>query len=347
METMSDDEAMQLIFASGLSTSAIVTGTSGRGVGMDVVRKNVETLQGHVDVDSTLGQGTQVTLTLPLTLATTQELLVQVKDQIYGIPISAVERILRINPQDIAAVEGKEAILVDNDPVSLVRLSDVLELPQQEEKVSHDEKMPVIILGAGRKRIAFLVDGVVGQQESVVKSLGKQLSRVRNVAGVTILGTGQVIMTLNPADLIKSARGTEGRTTIATRVTQARVEKAERPTILVVDDSLTTLTLEKNILETSGYEVKVATDGVEALSILQSDNCDLVVSDILMPRMDGFELTTLVRGDHKLKEIPVILVTSLESREDKERGIEVGADAYIVKSTFDQEGLLQTVEQLI
>jgi two-component system chemotaxis sensor kinase CheA len=347
METMSDDEAMQLIFASGLSTSAIVTGTSGRGVGMDVVRKNVEALQGHVDVDSTLGQGTQVTLTLPLTLATTQELLVQVRDQTYGIPISAVERILRIAPRDIAAVEGKEAILVDNDPVSLVRLSDVLELPQQEEKVSHDEKMPVIILGAGRKRIAFLVDGVVGQQESVVKSLGKQLSRVRNVAGVTILGTGQVIMTLNPADLIKSARGTEGRMTIATRVTQAKVEKAERPTILVVDDSLTTLTLEKNILETSGYEVKVATDGVEALSILQSDNCDLVVSDILMPRMDGFELTTLMRGDHKLKAIPVILVTSLESREDKERGIEVGADAYIVKSTFDQEGLLQTVEQLI
>ena len=133
----------------------------------------------------------------------------QVEDQTYGIPIAAVERILRINPQDIAAVEGKEAILVDNDPVSLVRLSDVLELPRQEEKVSHDEKVPVVILGAGRKRIAFLVDGVVGQQESVVKSLGKQLLRVRNVAGVTILGTGQVIMTLNPADLIKSARGME------------------------------------------------------------------------------------------------------------------------------------------
>jgi len=347
METMSDDEAMQLIFASGLSTSAVVTGTSGRGVGMDVVRKNVEGLQGHVDVDSTLGQGTQMTLTLPLTLATTQELLVQVEEQTYGIPISAVERIQRINPQDISTVEGKEAILVDNEPISLVRLSDVLELAPQEDKVLHAEKIPLIILGAGRRRIAFLVDGVVGQQESVVKGLGKQLSRVRNVAGVTILGTGQVIMTLNPIDLIKSARGVEGRTAIAARITQAQVEKVERPTILVVDDSLTTLTLEKNILETSGYEVKVATDGVEALSILQSDGCDLVVADILMPRMDGFELTTTVREDPKLKEIPIVLVTSLESREDKERGIEIGADAYIVKSTFDQETLLQTVEQLI
>ncbi len=224
METMSDDEAMRLIFASGLSTSAIVIDISGRGVGMDVVRKNVEALQGHVDVDSPPGQGTQVTLILPLTLATTQELLVQVEDQTYGIPISAVERIQRIYQQDISTVEGKEAILVDKDPVSLVRLSDVLELPQQEEEVSHDEKMPVIILGAARRRIAFLVDGVVGQQESVVKSLGKQLSRVRNVAGVTILGTGQVIMTLNPADLIKSARGMESRTTIGARVTQAKFE---------------------------------------------------------------------------------------------------------------------------
>jgi two-component system chemotaxis sensor kinase CheA len=191
------------------------------------------------------------------------------------------------------------------------------------------------------------VDGVVGQQESVVKSLGKQLARVRNVAGATILGTGQVIMTLNPSDLIKSARGVKGRATIAARTTQAKAEKVERSTVLVVDDSSTTLTLEKNILEMAGYEVRVATDGAEALKILQSDSCDLVVSDILMPGMDGFELTTSVREDPKLKEVPVILVTALESRADKERGIEIGADAYIVKSTFDQENLLQTVEQLI
>ena len=154
-------------------------------------------------------------------------------------------------------------------------------------------------------------------------------------------------MTLNPADLIKSARGMEGRTTIGALVTQAKVEEAKRSTVLVVDDSLTTLTLEKNILEMSGYEVKVASDGVEALSILRSDSCDLVVSDILMPRIDGFDLTASIREDPTLKKIPVILVTALESREDKERGIEVGADAYIVKSTFDQENLLQTVEQLI
>ncbi len=347
METISDDEAMQLIFISGLSTSSIITDISGRGVGMDVVRKNVESLHGHVDVDSTPGQGTKMTLVLPLTLATTQELLVQVGDQIYGIPISAVERIQRINPQDISTVEGKEAIVVDDEPISLVYLSDVLELSRREEEANADQKMPVVILSAGRKRIAFLVDGVVGQQESVVKSLGKQLSRVRNVAGATILGTGQVIMTLNSSDLVKSARGMAGRTSITARISQAKVKEVAQPTILVVDDSLTTRNLEKNILETAGYETKVAADGVEALSVLQSNHCDLVVSDILMPEMDGFELTAAIKKQSALKEIPVILVTALESREDKERGIEVGADAYIVKSTFDQETLLEAVEQLI
>jgi len=311
------------------------------------VRKNGESLHGHGDLDSTPGQGTKMTLVLPLTLATTQELLVQVEDQIYGIPISAVERIQRIHPQDISTVEGKEAIVVDDEPISLVYLSDVLELSRREEEANADEKMSVVILSAGRKRIAFLVDSVVGQQESVVKSLGKQLSRVRNVAGATILGTGQVIMTLNSSDLVKSARGMAGRTSITARISQAKVKEVAQPTILVVDDSLTTRNLEKNILETAGYETKVAADGVEALSVLQSDHCDLVVSDILMPEMDGFEFTAAVKADPNLREIPVILVTALESREDKERGIEVGADAYIVKSSFDQETLLDAVEQLI
>ena len=347
LETISDDEARQLIFVSGVSTSTIITDISGRGVGMDVVRKNVERLHGQVDVVSTPGEGATMTLTLPLTLATTQELLVRVQDQTYGIPISAVERILRINRQDISTVEGREAIVVDKDPVSLVQLSNVLELPQQErEEARSDEKMPAVILGTGRRRIVFLVDGVVGQQESVVKSLGRQLSRVRNVAGATILGSGKVIMTLNPTDLVKSARLVKGQPAFARQVSTTE-KVVKRQTILVVDDSLTTRTLERNILETAGYEVKVASDGVEAMSVLQSDECDLIVTDILMPNMDGFELTAAVKGDSRLGDTPIVLVTALESREDKERGINIGADAYIVKSSFDQESLLQTVEQLI
>ncbi|MFN8597033.1 MAG: hybrid sensor histidine kinase/response regulator [Anaerolineae bacterium] len=348
METLNDDEALRLIFAPGLSTRSIITDISGRGVGMDVVRKNVEALQGQVDVESTLGVGTTMTLTLPLTLATTQELLVQVGDQTYGIPISAVERIIRITAKDISTVSGRQAIVVDNEPVSMVKLVTVLELPQAEQTTSPDEKLPVVILGSAKRRIAFLVDAVVGQQETVVKSLGRQLSRVRNVAGATILGTGQVIMTLNPADLMKSARGIEGRTAAAQRGKTQTGKEAKRPTVLVVDDSLSTRTLEKNILETAGYKVQLATDGMEAVSMLNSNAMvDLIVSDVLMPRMDGFQLTQAVKGDTKLRKIPVILVTSLDSRTDKEHGIEVGADAYLVKSNFDQANLLDTIAQLI
>ena len=220
-------------------------------------------------------------------------------------------------------------------------------MPKQERALDPTEKIPVVILGAGRWRIAFLVDGVVGQQESVVKSLGKQLSRVRNVAGATILGTGQVIMTLNPSDLLKSARGAAGKTDIAARIARSQEEEEKRTSVLVVDDALATRNLEKNILETVGYDVKVAADGVEALSILQSDGgCDVIISDVVMPNMDGFDLTAAVREDAKLSDTPVILVTSLESTEDKERGLEVGADAYIIKSSFEQETLLDAVRQL-
>jgi two-component system chemotaxis sensor kinase CheA len=348
LETMSDEEALRLIFAPGLSTSPIITDISGRGVGMDVVRKNVEALQGQVEVDSTLGQGTRITLTLPLTLATTQELLVQVGDQTYGIPISAVERILRIQRKDISTMGGRQAIAVGDEPVSLVRLAHVLERPDPAQQVGADEKVSVVILKSAKKQVAFWVDAVVGQHESVVKSLGKQLARVRNVAGVTILGTGQVILALNPADLIKSARQIEGRATAARQASSPDGKKAKQSTILIVDDSLSTRTMEKNILETADYKVVVATDGLEAMSILQSNGgCDLIVSDVLMPRMGGFDLTAAVKGNPKFSKIPVVLVTSLESRADKERGIEVGADAYIVKSNFDQANLLQTVAQLI
>jgi len=355
LQTMGDDEALRLIFAPGLSTRTHVTGTSGRGVGMDVVRKNIEALQGQVDVDSTLGQGTTFTLTLPLTLATTQQLLVQVGSQIYGIPISAVDRIQRISQKDIATVSGRQAIVVDNEPVSLVPLAEVLEMANAEKQGGKDEtlRLSVVILGSTKKRMAFLVDAVVGQQETVVKSLGKQLARVRNVAGATILGSGRVIMTLNPVDLMKSMRTVGGQMPVAPPVSPTNGKpspggKAKQATILVVDDSLSTRTLEKNILETAGYKVAVATDGREAMELLKSNGSfDLILADVLMPHMDGLELTAAVKKDPNWKKIPVVLVTSLDSREDKERGIEAGADAYLVKSNFDQANLLQTIGQLI
>jgi two-component system chemotaxis sensor kinase CheA len=203
----------------------------------------------------------------------------------------------------------------------------------------------VIVLAAAEKRMAFLVDDVLQEQEVLMKHLGKQLSRVRNIAGATVLGTGQAVPILNVFDLISSAvraSGAGGRRTVS-----PQEEAAARKCILVVEDSITARMLLRNILEAAGYEVVTAVDGLDGFTRLRSGAFELVVSDVDMPRMTGFDLTAKIRSDPKLAELPVVLVTALESREDRERGIEVGANAYIVKQSFDQSNLLEAIRRLI
>jgi len=349
--SLDDEEAMQLIFRSGLSTLSRVTDLSGRGVGLDVVRENLERLHGLIEVDTALGLGTTFTMALPLTMATSHVLLVKVAGQTVAMPTMSVDSILLVDAADVGRVEGKPVIRTDERPLPVVSLAQVLNLPQAcpepgrrvEAPLDPGQKIPVIVIGVVEKRIAFRVDGFQGIQEVVIKSLGPQLSRVRNVAGVTILGNGEVVVILNVADLMKSAQTGQA----AAAPPAAEVREAHRRRVLVVDDSITTRTLEKNILETAGYEVLVAADGQEAWALLQSAPLDAVVADIAMPRMDGFAFTEKVKGHERFKDLPVVLVTSLESPEDKIRGLEAGADAYITKSTFDQLELLDTIERLI
>ncbi|MBI4195209.1 MAG: response regulator, partial [Betaproteobacteria bacterium] len=195
------------------------------------------------------------------------------------------------------------------------------------------------------QRIAFVVDAVLDEHEVLVKRLGKPLSRVRNIAGVTVLGSGRVAPILNVADLLKSARKTGGAA--ARGAAEASPAKAEARMILVVEDSITSRMLLKGILEAAGYGVKTAVDGAEAFTALRAERFDLVFSDVEMQRMNRFDLTANIRADRKLAELPVVLVTALETREDRERGIDVGADAYLVKSSFDQSNLLEAVRRLI
>jgi two-component system chemotaxis sensor kinase CheA len=232
---------------------------------------------------------------------------------------------------------GLPAVDVQRDPSS--------SLARQQQ----DSRLPVVILGAAERRMAFAVDALAGEQEVVIKGLGKQLSRVGGIAGATVMGGGEVVLILNVADLVKLAMRGERRSVFDRVVeTASPAEIRARQRVLVVDDSITTRTLEKNILEAAGYTVLLATDGREALGILESEGVpDLIVSDIAMPRVDGFELTQQLKGDAQTAKVPVILVTSLDSPQDKARGIQVGADAYIVKSSFDQNNLLETIEQLI
>jgi two-component system chemotaxis sensor kinase CheA len=342
-ENLSEAEVTNLIFNSSLSTSKIITDISGRGIGLDVVRQNVEELHGTLEVISTPGQGTTFMMTLPLTLTSSRGLLVRAGQQTFALPLTTVERMLRVERGAIASVEGREATTYQGKPIALAWLEDLLELPPSSRETN---PLTIVIVAIAEKRLGLIVDSLVGEQEIVMKSLGKQLAKVGGIAGATVLGSGQVILVLHPADLMKLASRTAAHT--PTLTTAKPNEINQRKTILVVDDSVTTRTLEKNIMEAAGYQVKLATNGEEALAVLASDSLpDLIMSDINMPRLDGFGLTKRIKQDKRYADIPVILVTSLDSPADKARGIEVGANAYIVKSNFDQGSLLETVEQLI
>ncbi len=343
VQKLDDDEVTRLIFNSGFSTSPIITDISGRGVGLDVVRQNIEELHGTLEVSFTVGLGTTFTMNLPLTLASSRGLLVKAGGQIFALPLSTVERMLHLKGQTITNLKGRAAITYQQKPLALAWLADLLELPQGQRD---PDQLTVVIVAIAEKRLGIVVEDLVGEQEIVLKSLGKQLARVGGIAGATVLGSGQVILMLHPADLIKLAARTPARR--ATPSDGNQLESNRQKTVLVVDDSITTRTLEKNILEAAGYEVKLAIDGEQALAVLVTDGLpDLIVSDINMPRLDGFGLTQRIRQDERYADIPVILVTSLDSPADKARGIEVGADAYIVKSSFDQNNLLETIEQLV
>ena len=339
---LGEREALALIFRSGFSTSSVVTDLSGRGLGLAIARERVEQLRGTIVPEPRPGGGAVFRIVLPLTLATFRGVLVRAGDQTFIIPAVSVERVARIADTDIRTVENRETVPLDGKAVSLVRLSDVLAVPRAKSEPA--EKVPVVVLGVGLDRVAFRVDAVLEEQEVLVKGLGRQLARVRNLAGACVLVTGRVVPVLNVSDLMKSAMRPD--LALAPVVAEDLSEKARR-SVLVVEDSITSRTLLMNILESAGYRVATAVDGLDAYTTLKTGVFDLVVSDVEMPRMDGFDLTSRIRADKQLSELPVVLVTALESREHRERGIDVGANAYIVKSSFDQSNLLETIGRLI
>jgi two-component system chemotaxis sensor kinase CheA len=341
---MSDEQIRSLIFSSGFSTSSYVTDVSGRGVGLDVVRANIERLKGTITVDSTPEIGTTFRVYLPITLATTRVLIVKLGSRVYAIPVEFVETSILVNDEDIFYIEGKETINLEGSPVSVAHLSELLEMEHGENRKEEDKKrLSCIIISIGEEKLGVIVDALIDEQEVVLKPLGGVLKRVRNVSGATILGTGELCIILNPVDLIKSVR----KRTITSSIKQSVQERTQRETILLVEDSITTRTQERRILESAGYDVITAVDGADAYSKLTSQNFDAVVSDIQMPNMDGFVLTERIRTDKQYSDLPVILVTSLSSEEDRRRGLEVGANAYITKGTFDQKVLLDTLDRLV
>jgi len=350
-EDITDQEAEAFIFHSGITTSPMITDISGRGLGLAIVREKVDSLGGTLTVKSGRHKGTAFTIQIPLTLATYRGIFVQVSGELFVIPTANVERILRISRNEIKTVENRQTISLNVSTVSYVNLGDILELRRKNNNSSdlpgragNQDTLHVLILGTGDNRIAFGAEKILNEQEILVKHLSSPLSRVRNIGGVTVLGSGRVVPILNVSDLLRSA---VSGTAPVEKTAGAEKEKAKQRSVMVAEDSITSRMLLKDILESAGYLVKTAVDGAEALSFLREGDFDLLVSDIDMPRMNGFELTEKVRSEKILKELPVVLVTSLKTREDREHGMEVGANAYIEKSSFTPGRLLDAIGRLV
>lgn len=342
IEQLVDEQVYNLLFTPGFSTQEEVSEISGRGVGLDVVRDIVIKLKGMVEVHSHFGQGATFRIKLPLTLAITESLLVMAGSDTYAIPVDSVIETIRISLNDIKTVETKDVITVRGHIMPIVKLHDIFGLPTK--GILEKKFFPVVIVQSVEKRVGILVDVLLGRQEIVGKSLGDPLKNIKNIAGATILGNGKVVLMLDVPSMIHSA---EGGVIRKVEVKPKVAPGKKRKTILLAEDVLSTAMLEKNILESVGYFVVIARDGKEALDKASQESFDLVISDVLMPRMDGFELVTRLRREKKYKEVPIIIVTTRESDEDKRKGMEAGANAYLLKSDFTSEGLLETIERLI
>ena len=337
---LDDLKALSLIFLSEVSTSPLITDLSGRGLGLAIAREKVEALGGAISVTSRPSLGTEFRMTLPLTLSTFRGVIVSAGGQRYAIPTVNVERALKVDRKAIVFTENRECLSFEGGTLSLLSLSGALGM--EGDAGGPSDSFPAVILHASGIRAVFRVEEIQGEQEVLVKSLGKQLVHVRNISGATVLVGGGVVPILNAAELLTSA--SLARVQGARTATRVSVRK---PKILVAEDSATSRVLLQSILQSAGYEVKTAVDGAEAFAGLRTETFDLLVSDVDMPRMNGFVLTERIRADSKLADLPVVLVTSLDSREDRERGVEAGANAYIVKSSFDQGNLLETIGRLL
>jgi chemosensory pili system protein ChpA (sensor histidine kinase/response regulator) len=338
---LTDEEAMQLILEPGFSTAGRVTQAAGRGVGMDVVATEVKKLGGGLFIESSLGKGTRFSIRLPFTLAISQALIVRVAEEVYALPLATVEGVVRLPRNIVARHLGKDSQLFEygGQKYRFQQLGSFVGLGSTRLPET-DVSMSVVLIRAGEHSTALVTDELVGSREIVVKSLGPQISGIRGIAGATILGDGRIVVILDMGSLVRSewrARPTD----------TAVLEQRDRRTFaLVVDDSITVRRVTQRLLERNGMRVLTAKDGVDAVSLLQENLPDIILLDIEMPRMDGYEVAAHVRGDARLKNIPIVMITSRVSEKHRARAIELGVDDYLGKP-YQENQLLDAIEPLV
>ena len=337
--TISDEQLAQLIFTSGLSTAQEVTEVAGRGIGMDVVRSEISGLGGRIDVSSSAGQGTNFTIHLPLTLAVTQVLMVRAGEATYAIPSNMVEQVRQVKPTELAAVYAAHKVEWQDRVYPFHYLPLLLGIEEHAPQ-SHPHN-PLILLRSGEQRIALHVDELLGNQEAVVKNIGPQLARMPGIAGATVLGSGEVVLILNPVQMsqriVLSVQKIQKAAPVVLRV---------KPLVMIVDDSLTVRKITSRLLNRAGYQVVTAKDGVDALEQLTEITPDVMLLDIEMPRMDGFELTRLLRRDEKTRDLPIIMITSRTADKHRDFALQLGVNGYLGKPYQEQE-LLERIAGFI
>ncbi|MDF5716448.1 MAG: hybrid sensor histidine kinase/response regulator, partial [Rhizonema sp. NSF051] len=348
LATMTSSQIYSLIFSPGFSTRTFITEISGRGIGLDVVRTNVERLKGSIQIESTPGEGCLFRIQLSPNLTTVNALLVEVQGVAHAIPIEFVQTTLLVSEDQISTTTEGTSIAFEGQDISVANLANLLELSNRKHLSDNTNKrqksnlQPCVLLKVGLEQAGFLVDHLLDTQEVFIKPQSQLLKRVRNVMGATILPTGEVCMILNPPDLLHSRQlQTPSFVSIKPK------EIPSKPVILLVEDSPPVRTQEKRLLERAGYDVVIAVDGLDGYTKLKTSHFDAVLTDVEMPNLDGFSLTAKIRQHPEYKNLPIIIVTTLASEEDKKRGAEVGADAYIIKGKFNENALLEILARLV
>ncbi len=337
-ELVSDDQLAQLIFTPGLSTAAEITEIAGRGIGMDVVRSEISSLGGRIEVSSKRGEGTQFLIYLPLTLAVTQVLMVSAGDQIYAIPSTLVEQVRQLKPAEMEILHKEQRIELHDNSYPLHYLPHLL--GNMEVVQENQLRNMVLLLRSGTQRIALTVDALLGNQEAMVKNIGPQLARLPGIAGATVQGDGRVVLILNPVQFAQRIRSGNVQAKAGDKPLNTS------PLIMVVDDSLTVRKITSRILNRAGYQVMTATDGVDALEKMQESTPDVMILDIEMPRMDGFALVRELRRVPETENLPIIMITSRTANKHREYAMQLGVNTYLGKP-YQEDELLQKIADFV
>jgi two-component system, chemotaxis family, sensor histidine kinase and response regulator WspE len=341
-ETLPDADTLEYLFAPGFSTAETVTEVSGRGVGLDVVRSVVEQVGGSVRVSSQLGIGTTFQLQLPITLSVVRSVLVDIGGEPYAFPMIRIERIMTVARSQLQSLENHQYFILEGRSVGLVSGADILDL---KAAVQASDDLPVVILSDRANTCAVVVDQFLGEHDLVIRPLDPRLGKVADISAAAIMTDGTPVLVVDVEDMLRSIVRLLQQGSLA-RV-HAPKEQKVRKRVLVVDDSITVREVQRQLLESRGYDVEVAVDGLEGWHKLRNADYQLVITDVDMPRMNGIELVRSVKQDTRLRNIPIMIVSYRDRPEDRQRGLEVGADYYFAKGDFHDVALLDAVADLI